>query len=222
MRISSSLLQGHLHQKRCYSMQLVHHFHWIQADLQTCCEEERWALLCDVISQSYESKYDRLPLPHWQYDQQIKAPLLYFTQNLYLFIFSLYFLKSFFVYVGACLSKENTIVLESDAFIKCHCFCSKQPSNGCGRRSACVSVSVWDSMSGATEHLIGVPLCIWPPHYIRYVWQLLEAFRLWNPPPSLSKSLCICAVLTHNYTFMPKVSGNQFEFWTGKTMAKQS
>ncbi len=46
------------------------------------------------------------------------------------------------MYVGACLSKENTIVLESDAFIKCHCFCSKQPSNGCGRRSACVCVSV--------------------------------------------------------------------------------
>ncbi len=122
-----------------FTLQLVHQFHWIQNDLQTCCEEEIWALLCDVISQSYESKYDRLPLPHWQYDQQIKAPLLYFTKNRYLF--SLYiFLKSFFVYVGACLSKENTIVLESDAFIKCHCFCSKQPSNGCGRRSACVCV----------------------------------------------------------------------------------
>ncbi len=47
-----------------FTLQLVHHFHWIQADLQTCCEEEIWALLCDVISQSYESKYDRLPLPH--------------------------------------------------------------------------------------------------------------------------------------------------------------
>ncbi len=162
---------------------------------------------------------------HYHIDSMISKSKHHFCtlHKIFIYLFSHYiFLKSFFVYVGACLSKENTIVLESDAFIKCHCFCSKQPSNGCGRRSACVSVSVWDSMSGATEHLIGVPLCIWPPHYIRYVWQLLEAFRLWNPPPSLSKSLCICAVLTHNYTFMPKVSGNQLEFWTGKTMAKQS
>ncbi len=137
MIISSSLLQGHLHQKRCYSMQLVHQFHWIQADLQTCCEEEIWALLCDVISQSYESKYDRLPLPHWQYDQQIKAPLLYFTQNLYLFIFSLYFLKSFFVYVGACLSKK-TYSTRVWCIHKMSLLLFKQPSNGCGRRSACV------------------------------------------------------------------------------------
>lgn len=129
-----------------FNLQLVHQFHWIQADLQTCCEDERWALSCYVISQSsYKSKYDRLPLPHWQYDQPITAPLyttfVLYTQFLFIYhhLFSLYnFLKSSFVYVGACLFKEYSIALESDAFIQFHCFCSKQPSNGFERRSACV------------------------------------------------------------------------------------